>query len=114
MKLAGVSHVDLKTCAAIMFGILSHFSVVGQPIVQTVQFSGDNLIFSGTNGVPNGGYLVLTSTNVAVSLTSWAVVATNTFDVNGAFAVTNVINPATDKSFFCSRCRGSRVTFQVN
>src|SRR5204862_5147711 len=40
-------------------------TVVSRPQFSTVNLSGTNLIFSGSNGVPNSSYTVLTSTNVA-------------------------------------------------
>ena len=45
--------------------------------------SGTTLSLSGTNGVPYGPYVVLTSTNLAQG---WTPVATNSFDANGNFS----------------------------
>ena len=47
-----------------------------QPVTD-VWMSGGNLIFSGTNGVANGNYIVLTSTNIAIPLANWIALATN-------------------------------------
>ena len=71
-----------------------------QPLVNSVAVSGGNLIFDGTNGVTNGNFVVLTSTNVANPLTVWAALATNAFDANGNFHVTNAIIPATPQRFY--------------
>lgn len=47
------------------------------------------LIFSGSGGVTNGSYSVLTSTNLALPLSQWAPIATNSFDDNGDFSFTS-------------------------
>jgi len=44
--------------------------------------------------------VVLVSTNVATPVTNWTPVLTNTFDINGAFHVTNAMNPAADRGFY--------------
>jgi hypothetical protein len=46
-------------------------------------------VMSGTGGVTNGTYYVLTSTNLALPLNQWTPVATNPFDGNGNFTFTN-------------------------
>ena len=60
-----------------------------QPQITTVVSSGTNLTFSGTGGTTGNNYYVLTSTNLALPPANWTVLATNTFDINGNFAVTN-------------------------
>jgi hypothetical protein len=52
------------------------------PQFTAFSLSGTILSLSGTNGVPNGPYVVLTSTNLAQG---WTPVATNSFDANGNF-----------------------------
>ena len=59
-----------------------------------------NFIFSGSNGLPNGNYYVLTSTNVAVPLNQWIPVLTNPFDANGNFIFTNPVNPGQSQLFY--------------
>jgi len=71
-----------------------------QPVVNSVSLSGNNLIFTGTNGVASGSYVVLTSTNVATPLVNWVPLATNTFDTNGGFHVTNTIGPGNPQQFY--------------
>jgi hypothetical protein len=53
-----------------------------QPATGTVLITG-----TGTNGLANSLYFVLTSTNVALPLSSWTVEGANTFDTNGNFSV---------------------------
>ena len=51
-------------------------------------------MFSGTNGVANGRYYVLTSTNLAAG---WVRLSTNAFDASGDF---NVSLPASETQQF--------------
>jgi len=62
--------------------------------------SGNNFIFSGSNGVPNWPYSVLASTNVALPLTNWTPVLSNTFDPGGNFNFTNPANAAMPQTFY--------------
>ena len=61
------------------------------PRIVTTTKSGGNLILSGTNGPANGTYYVLGSTNLALALTNWTILSTNTFSASGSFSVTNSI-----------------------
>jgi hypothetical protein len=81
-------------------GVISVVASQPQPVINSTVASGGNLIFSGTNGTTGNTYYVLTSTDVATSLSSWTPVLTNTFGPGGAFSVTNAINPATPKRFY--------------
>jgi len=71
-----------------------------QPVVNIVALSGGNLIFSGTNGVASGSYVVLASTNVSTPLINWVALGTNAFDTNGVFNVTNTVVPGTPQLFY--------------
>ncbi len=75
------------------------------PVVNHITLSGSKLIFSGTNGPANGSYAVLTSTNLFTSLTNWTKQATNTFDSNGFFNVTNTIAPNSPPLFYSIQLR---------
>ena len=70
------------------------------PQFGSVVLSGSGLIFAGTGGVTNGGFMVLSSTNVAAPLLDWIPVSTNPFDANGDFLLTNPINPARPQEFY--------------
>jgi hypothetical protein len=74
-------------------------TVVPVPVINSVMVSGGSLIFSGTNGSHGGSYYVLTSTNVALPLSNWTSIATNTFEPTGTFSVTNAVG-AIPKQFF--------------
>jgi hypothetical protein len=64
-----------------------------RPTIRNLTFSSGQLIINGTNNVGSGGagggYHVLTSTNVALSLTNWTVLTNGTFDASGNFSSTN-------------------------
>jgi len=84
---------------ALTNGILN---VVSKPMPHITSFSlsGTNLVFIGTNGWANGTYELLTSTNMALAFTNWIAIATNTFDSNGQFNLTNGINPDAPQQFY--------------
>jgi hypothetical protein len=65
-----------------------------------LNFSGGNLVFSGTSGVPGWTYYVLASTNMASPLSQWQRIATNPFDGNGNFNFTNPPDPNAPQTFF--------------
>jgi hypothetical protein len=50
----------------------------------SVNVSGHSFVITGTNGVANGTYYVLTSTN----LIEWTTIATNTYDASGKLSAT--------------------------
>ena len=81
-------------------GTLAVATGTSQPIFSDAKVSGANLVLSGSNGVANGAYYVLTSTNVATPLGNWLKFSTNNFDANGAFSVTDVINPGVPQCFY--------------
>ena len=66
----------------------------------TVSIGETSLILNGTNGIPNGNYYVLDSTNLTLPLANWTLIATNIFDAHGDFAFTNVIDPNTPQLFY--------------
>jgi fibronectin-binding autotransporter adhesin len=59
------------------------------PVINSFSLSGTDLVLSGTNGYSNGGFYLLSTTNVSLPLSSWSRVLTNTFDGTGNFSVTN-------------------------
>jgi rhamnogalacturonan endolyase len=62
--------------------------------------SGGNLIFNGGGGAPANTYYVLVSTNASWPLAQWTRIATNQFDANGNFSVTNTINSGVPQQFY--------------
>jgi hypothetical protein len=70
------------------------------PTINQVANVNGSLVFSGSNGVANGTYYVLTATNLTLPPANWTRVATNVFSGTGTFSVTNAINPAVGREFY--------------
>lgn len=70
------------------------------PQFSSAVLSSSGLIISGTSGVTNGSYVLLSSTNIAASLANWVPVSTNPFDANGNFLLTNPVNPGEAQAFY--------------
>ncbi len=70
------------------------------PVFNSIQFAGNNLIVTGTNGPHSANYIILTSTNLAVPATNWARTATNPFDAGGGFGFTNPISLGPSNLFY--------------
>jgi hypothetical protein len=70
------------------------------PVINNVTLSGDSLVLSGTNGIANGSYTVLVSTNIAAASGNWTALMTNSFDTSGAFQITNVISSGNSQQFY--------------
>jgi autotransporter-associated beta strand protein len=73
------------------------------PVVTQVQVVGSNLVVTGTNGVPSGTYVILSSTNLALPLASWLPIATNTFDGSGNFTAPIPVTNTVSQDFFLLR-----------
>lgn len=73
---------------------------VPRPIVKGFSISGTNIVVSGTNGLANGNYFVLATTNLTLPRASWTSIATNAFDANGNFNFTNAVNAGNPQSFY--------------
>lgn len=73
------------------------------PHVDRADLSGTNFVASGSGGVTNGTYYVLSSTNVSLPHSNWIVLATNAFDGNGHFAFTNAMLPSLSQCFYTIR-----------
>ncbi len=65
-----------------------HLIAPPQPRILSIALSGTNLVLNGTNGVATGVYHVLASTNLAMPLSNWSSVATNSLTANGSFTIT--------------------------
>jgi len=69
------------------------------PVALKISVSGGNLIFNGTNALPERTYYVLASTNLDTPWTNWTIVATNMSDASGNFTFTNS-NPLWPQTFY--------------
>jgi autotransporter-associated beta strand protein len=75
-------------------------TVTNHPSVNHFGLSGNTVVFSGTNGIPNGQYYVLASTNVSLTISNWSRIATNYFDGSGNFSFSVTSTPALPHRFF--------------
>lgn len=69
------------------------------PNIANLSVTGGNLILSGSNGLANGNYYVLGTTNLALPLSNWVRLATNQFDVGGGFNLTNPLDRSLPRQF---------------
>ena len=70
------------------------------PKLGSPAFTGTNLVFSGTNGVPLASFYLLATTNLTQPLATWTRVATNQFDAAGHFLLTNEPAAGTAPAFY--------------
>jgi autotransporter-associated beta strand protein len=84
-------------------GVLAVISVaVPQPVITSVSLSGTNIIINGSNGLAGEQYHILTSTNVALPLSSWTVLPAGTFS-GATFSLTNGIDLNAPRGFYIIR-----------
>ncbi len=82
-------------------GILNVVSTLKPaPYITSFTLSGTNVVFAGKNGVANGTYVLLMSTNLALTLANWTAIATNSFDSSGQFNFTNGTDPGAPQQFY--------------
>jgi hypothetical protein len=74
---------------------LNPMPVFSQPVLQ-----GGNLVLTGTGGSANGSFRLLTSTNVALSASSWTSVLTNAFGSDGSFSNAVPLVPSAGQMFY--------------
>jgi uncharacterized delta-60 repeat protein len=74
--------------------------VVAPPMINSVAISAGTLVLQGSWGVPGANFYLLSSTNLAAPMTNWTRLLTNTFDSNGNFDLTNLLNTNGPQSFF--------------
>ena len=79
----------------------------GDPVVTQALMSGGSFIFSGTNGTANADYHVLASTDVTLPVAQWTEIASDVFDINGNFAITNPVSPSLPQQFYRIRVGGA-------
>jgi hypothetical protein len=76
-----------------------------QPHLSSVHLSGTTLVMTGNNGTTGQQFIVLASTNLALPLSQWTPVTTNTF-TGSSFSVTNTVNPGARQGFYRLRVQG--------
>ena len=71
------------------------------PHITRIALTGTTLTLQGTNGSPNGQYVLLQSTNLALALNLWSPALTNSFDSSGNFNLsTNIVSPNNPREFY--------------
>jgi PKD repeat protein len=86
---AGGSSTNMQTGYVVVSSVPS----INHPVL-----AGANLILTGTGGIANAQYRILSTTNVALSLASWIPVWTNVFAPDGSYSYTN--SPLTNAATF--------------
>jgi hypothetical protein len=81
--------VSLNSKQAKLFRLALVSPAPAPRFVATVPAGENEFVFSGSDGVPGWPYYVLASTNLALPVSQWPVVATNTFDAAGNFNFTS-------------------------
>jgi fibronectin-binding autotransporter adhesin len=81
-------------------GTLKVASAATPPHFNNPTLSGSTLTLSGTGGTPNGNYILVASTNVALSVANWDRVSTNQFDSSGNFSISTTVTPDVPQKFF--------------
>jgi hypothetical protein len=74
--------------------------ILPPPAIGSVFIQGTNLVLSGANGAPDGSYYVLSSTNLALPLSQWRNVATDSFDGLGNFSFTNAAASEVGQAYY--------------
>jgi autotransporter-associated beta strand protein len=75
-------------------------TTVPHPVIMSVGSTSSGIVFSGTNGIANGTYQVLSTTNLALPLSSWTQESAGTFDASGNFSATNTVSAGVPQKFY--------------
>jgi len=76
-------------------------ALITPPLITSVQVLGGNFDVAGTNGnAPGTSFYTLASTNLALPVTNWTVIATNQFGSGGGFNFTNIFDFSAPQQFF--------------
>jgi rhamnogalacturonan endolyase len=70
------------------------------PQFTSIAASNGTVIFSGIGGTAGGTAYTLATTNAAVPVAQWPVIATNQFNLDGSFLFTNTVDPTAQQQFF--------------
>jgi hypothetical protein len=68
------------------------------PIISSLSFSSGSLVIHGASGTTGAQVFLLVATNLA--LPKWIPIATNQFDSNGNFTMTNTLNAVVPQTFY--------------
>ncbi|HEY4416715.1 MAG TPA: autotransporter-associated beta strand repeat-containing protein [Verrucomicrobiae bacterium] len=71
------------------------------PVITSIGIHGVTLNLMATNGAQNGTYILLQSTNIALPLSQWTPVLTNSFDSSGSLNLsTNIVTSGATQQFY--------------
>jgi autotransporter-associated beta strand protein len=70
-----------------------------QPYITSISLTGTDVVLSGTNSLAGEEYNLLTSTNVALPLSQWTVLAAGTLS-GSVFSITTPVAPGAQQSFY--------------
>jgi pectate lyase len=70
------------------------------PVITNAAMTVDGFVLSGTNGLANADYDVLTSTNLTLPLSQWVAIGTDSFGTNGHFTFASSIAPDVRQKFY--------------
>jgi hypothetical protein len=76
---------------------------ITRPWISKLSIMAPGAVISGSNGVANWPYIVLSATNLTAPAPNWTVNATNAFDSSGNFIFTNPIDPGAPQLFYMLR-----------
>ena len=80
-------------------GVLSVVALT-QPTIGNITISGGNLVVSGAGGLNGWTYYLLATTNLNLPVAQWTRIATNQFNGDGTFSVTNGVNALSPQTFY--------------
>jgi hypothetical protein len=69
-------------------------------LLDPISITSAGIILSGSGGVANGTYYVLTATNLGTPLSNWTPITTNQFSASGNFAITNPVSSSTPQQLY--------------
>ena len=88
-----------NTSALNSSGVLSVIALTS-PSITNLQMVNGSLVMSGSGGVGNWPYYLLSSTNIALPVAQWTPIATNQFDASGNFVLTNAVSTSSPRMFY--------------
>ncbi len=77
--------------------------ILPAPFFGTMVETAGTLMFTGSNGMPSQGYHILSTTNLALPVSNWSLIATGAFDATGNFVFSNQVNPSVISEYFILR-----------
>ena len=87
-----------------LFVTSTNATLITSPLITGFQMLNGNLAITGTNGNAPGTYiLTLATTNLALPLANWTILATNQFGAGGGFNFTNTFDSGKLQQFFILR-----------